>query len=60
MNTAIRSGGFHLLVLFLGGTGTIMEDCRLAETMETIHALNIVVHVGKQVLCESSKMSPSD
>ena len=36
MNTVIRSGGFHLLVLFLGGIGTIMEDCRLAETMETI------------------------
>ena len=45
MNTAIRSGGFHLLVLFLGGIGTIMEDCRLAETMETIHAPNIVVHM---------------
>ena len=43
MNTVIRSGGFHLLMLFLGGIGTIMEDCRLAE--ETIHVPNIVVHM---------------
>ena len=45
MNIVIRLGGFHLLMLFLGGTGTLMEGCGLAETMETMYAPNIAVHM---------------
>ena len=45
MNIVILLGGFHLLMLFLAGTGTLMEGCGLAETMETMYAPNIVVHM---------------
>ena len=45
INIVIRFGGLHLLMLFIGGTGTIMEGCGLAETMETIYAPNSVVHM---------------
>ena len=47
-------------MLFLGVIVTIMEGCGLAETMKMIYAPNSVVHmleVGKQSLCESSKVS---
>ena len=45
INIVICLGGFHLLMLLIGGTGTIMEVCGLAETMETIYAPNRVVHM---------------
>ena len=45
MNIVIRLGGFHLLKSFLGGIEINMEGCGLAETMETIYALNSVVHM---------------
>ena len=45
MNIIVRLGGFHLLLLFFGGIRIIMECCGLAETMETIYALNSVVHM---------------
>ena len=45
MNIVISLGGFHLLMSFLGGIGTIMGGSGLAETMETIYAQNSVVHM---------------
>ena len=37
MNKVIHFGGFHLLMLFLGGIGTIMGGSGLAGTVETMH-----------------------
>ena len=45
MNIVIRLGGFHLLISFLGGIGTIIGGSGLAETMETIYAQNSVVYM---------------
>ena len=45
MNIVVHLGVFHLLMLFLGGIGTIMGGSGLAETMETIYAQNSVVHM---------------
>ena len=45
MNIVIRLGGFHLLMSFLVGIGTIMGGSGLAETMETIYAQNHVIHM---------------
>ena len=45
MNIVFPLGGFHLLMTFLGGIGTIVGGSGLAETMETIHAQNSVVHM---------------
>ena len=45
MNIVIRLGGFHLLMSFLVGIGTIMGGSGLAETMETIYAQNRVIHM---------------
>ena len=45
INIVIHLRGFHLLVSFLGGTGTIMEGCGSSTTRETIYAPNSVVHL---------------
>ena len=45
MNIVVHLGVFHLLMLFLGGIGTIMGGSGLAETMEKIYAQNSVVHM---------------
>ena len=45
MNIVIRLGGFHLLMSFLVGIGTIMGGCGLAEAMETMYAQNRVIHM---------------
>ena len=45
MNIVIRLGVFHLLMLFLGGIGTIMGGSGSTETMETIYAQNSVIHM---------------
>ena len=45
MEIVIRLGGFHLLMSFLGGIGTVMEGCGLRESMETTYASNSVNHM---------------
>ena len=41
-NIVIRLENFHLLMSFLGGTGTVMEGCGLSKSTETICQPNSV------------------
>ena len=42
MKIVLRLGGFHMLMSFLGETGTVMKGSGLQEVMETIYAGNTV------------------
>jgi len=45
MNIVMRLGGFHMLMSFLGGVGTVMEGSGLREAMEEIYAQHTVNHM---------------
>jgi hypothetical protein len=45
LKIVLRLGGFHMLMSFLGGIGTVMKGSGLHEAMETIYASNTVNHM---------------
>ena len=45
MKIVLKLGGFHMLMSFLGGIGTVMDGSGLREAMETIYAGHTVNHM---------------
>ena len=42
INIVCRSGGFHKLMSFIGGIGTMMKGSGLEESLETVYGENAV------------------
>ena len=51
MNIVCRLRGFHTLMSFMGGIGTVMKGSGLEELLETLYGENAVQHMmsGKAV-----------